>query len=1174
MGTTIDSLEIQIEQNSTNATKGLDSLADSLGKLKNASKGGLGLGAVKNQISNLNEALKGVDDSSVEKLNALATTLEKLSSLGNLKISPSLANGITKLATAMDSISLSSVENLEDTVNALERMGGLGSVKIPRVTQPTGATTPTDTTGATPGVANAGNVSDAVSEVNRYTDSVNTATRATGAWKSQLTQAASTIKSALGGALKGVASGALNLVKGAFSKATTAIKSFAKNIKNAVGAKISSGLKGLSGGFKGLAQNLGFANTRLGHFITSLGRIAMYRAVRFIISQFTQAIKDGVNNLYQWSKVANGEFAQSMDRLASSTQYLKNSLGAMVSPLINALAPAIDMIIGKLVTLINLVNQFFARLSGAKTFTAAKKQATEYAAAASDAGKATKKAAKEIKDATLGIDELNIISPNDDDDSGSSGGGSKIPNYADMFETLPIDSDVSNFVDKLKELFNNGDWEGLGRLLGSKFNEIMDSIDWNGIGHKLGYYLNGAIQTAYYFLDEVDWNRFGGHIAELMNGALEEIDFKIAGRLWTKKFTVILDTIIGFLGKLNWSLVGKSIGDFVRGACDEAFDWITGYDWGQMADKAYKSLKDLIKGIDFASVAQSFFKALGAALAAAVSFIATFVADIWADINAYFQKYVTNDDGTKKTGLDWVKGILKGIWEGIKSIGKWIYDNVFTPFIDGFKAAFGIHSPSTVMEEQGKYIVQGLINGISSKISDCIAKVLEWANKIKEWFVKGDDGKNMFDHFKEYGQKIVSGFKDKVSTTYTTVKSSMITWATKVKEWYTGDSEGAVNLRTFATFANNTINGFKDKIGSAYTNTKSNIITWASSVKDWFTSSSHGGVNNNNWQTFANNVIEGFKTKIGNAYTNTKSNIITWATSVKSWFTEMGYGGVNNTNWQTFANNVIEGFKTKIGNAYTNTKSNMVTWANNVKSWFSSIASNSAFAGFASDVINGFKSKIGSAYTETKSNITTWGSSVLSWFKENCSYDKFYSVASDVISGFKNGIGNLYKTCKDTISSWGSSIIDWFKDKLDSNSPSKVFETIGEDTVLGFNIGLKSLADSTRPLVDSWANSFTNVQPRLAFAVDTSALNYYDPTGYMNTVDTSVNTRANVMATGFIDGMEEFYRDYLEPTLGQIAVDTKRQADKQERTIVQIGTKTISDAVTTQKNADGYSFTK
>lgn len=81
-------------------------------------------------------------------------------------------------------------------------------------------------------------------------------------------------------------------------------------------------------------------------------------------------------------------------------------------------------------------------------------------------------------------------------------------------------------------------------------------------------------------------------------------------------------------------------------------------------------------------------------MGAAVSFIATIVSDIWKDITGYFQKYLTNDDGTKKTGIDWVKGICKGIVEGVKSIGTWIYDNVFKPFIDGFKSAFGIHSPS------------------------------------------------------------------------------------------------------------------------------------------------------------------------------------------------------------------------------------------------------------------------------------------------------------------------------------------------------------------------------------------------------------------------------------------------------------------------------------------------
>lgn len=56
--------------------------------------------------------------------------------------------------------------------------------------------------------------------------------------------------------------------------------------------------------------------------------------------------------------------------------------------------------------------------------------------------------------------------------------------------------------------------------------------------------------------------------------------------------------------------------------------------------------------------------------------------------------------------------------------------------------------------------------------------------------------------------------------------------------------------------------------------------------------------------------------------------------------------------------------------------------------------------------------------------------------------------------------------------------------------------------------------------------------------------------------------------------MREFYHEYVEPTLKEIATDTKRQADKKEQTIVKVGNRTINDAVTTQKAANGFSFTE
>jgi hypothetical protein len=65
-------------------------------------------------------------------------------------------------------------------------------------------------------------------------------------------------------------------------------------------------------------------------------------------------MKEGITNLYQYSKAFDGTFAQSLDCCATSFQYLKNSIAAMVSPLINALSPAIDFIIDKFVALLNI----------------------------------------------------------------------------------------------------------------------------------------------------------------------------------------------------------------------------------------------------------------------------------------------------------------------------------------------------------------------------------------------------------------------------------------------------------------------------------------------------------------------------------------------------------------------------------------------------------------------------------------------------------------------------------------------------------------------------------------------------------------------------------------------------------------------------------------------------
>lgn len=999
MAVEIEGLEFQIEAKSENAAKGVDALINSFNKLKAATKGGAGLNNISKKLDAISNAKLSM--SGIEKIEDLT---KSLNSLSNVKISSTISKRITEIGASLDSLDWSGVEKVEALSTALQNMQGIQIPNMRNITgnqtaTPTGTAAPADPAGAT----NAGAAATAAtSGITQYTSQITAAATQTRGFLGVL-QGVGGVFSRAFSAVGGVALKAFQAtLKGVSAAAKSAVNA-CKKLGSTIGSKLSSKVKQTTSG--------------MGQLFSSLKRIAMYRAIRFLFAQLTAAMKEGIQNLYMYSSLMGGTFKGSMDSLATSFQYLKNSVGAMVAPLINMIAPAVDALIDKFVALLNIVNQFFARLSGATTFTKAKKAAASYGDSISGAGKSAKKAAKDIKDATVGIDELNIISQKD-----SSGSGSGSKNYGDMFETVPIDSSISEFTDKLKAALDAGDWKTLGTLLGEKFNEIVDSIDWSGIGHKIGYGLNGAIQTAYWFLKTADFKNLGNHIAELLNGAMEEIDFTYLGRLLVRGVTVALDFMIGLLGGLNWSLVGKSIGDFLKGAFNEAQEWIASYNWNKMGKDLWKNLKACIKGIDFAGVAQSFFKLLGSALAAAVSYIAGFVQGIWEDITGYFQEYLTNDDGTKKCGLDWVAGLLEGIWDGIKNIGKWIKENVFDPFIDGFKECFGIHSPSTVMKEMGGYVVEGFLQGLN-KFSEIAGKVKEWAGKVIEWFTKGEDGKGIVEHFKEIGGNIVSGFKDKVGGTYTTVKS------------------------------------------------------------------------------------------------------------------------------------------------------NVTTWASNVKNWFSGIASASAFSGFATSVVDGFKNRIGGYYTAAQGNMSTFGSSVKSWFTAHCSYNGFYNVASDVVSGFKNGIGELYHTCKSTISSWGSSIISWFKDKLDVNSPSKVFYEIGGFAVAGFNNAIAQVGKSTKSVVGTWADSFTNFSPTMALAVDTSALKYYDSAAFSRSISSNVQSSTEVSATGFREAMEDFYHEYVEPTMAQMADDMRRQADKEEKTVVQVGNRVVTDAVTTQKKANGYSFT-
>lgn len=230
------------------------------------------------------------------------------------------------------------------------------------------------------------------------------------------------------------------------------------------------------------------------NFIGSLTRIAKLRLLRGIIRSVTQAFREGTENIYQYSAALGSadasHFKSTMDGLASSFLYLKNSIGSVVAPLLGSLVPALQTVIGWVSAALNVLAQFFAVLNGQSTYTRAKQQATEWKAVGAAAGGAAA-AAKEYKNTIMSFDELHVLdSPSEG--GGGGGGGAGSPDFGDMFEEAELATDgIAGAFNKLATAVKpivKGIWdftkntvetvlEGLGLGFDALFAVISGDVD-------------------------------------------------------------------------------------------------------------------------------------------------------------------------------------------------------------------------------------------------------------------------------------------------------------------------------------------------------------------------------------------------------------------------------------------------------------------------------------------------------------------------------------------------------------------------------------------------------------------------------------------------------------------------------------------------------------------------
>lgn len=295
------------------------------------------------------------------------------------------------------------------------------------------------------------------------------------------------------------------------------------------------------------------------------------------------------------------------------------------------------------------------------------------------------------------------------------------------------------------------------------------------------------------------------------------------------------------------------------------------------------------------------------------------IADVLNGLGDWLAKNKNFLQSAIKMGTDLIDGLLKGIGDSLKNIGAWLQENLVDPIVNGVKSLFGIHSPSTVFAEIGSFLIQGLLNGISSLIggvSDLIGVI--WGDIKKTISDKTqeilDTSKAIWGNISNAIGGAVDGAKKWVSDRWSDIsKTTSDTWD-NVKKWTSdkwNDAKKSIS---------DTADSIGSKVSTKWSEVKKGTSDAWDNVKNW-TSSKW-----NDTKTAVHSVADSIGSKVSSKWNEIKSGTSTAWENVRS--------SVSNA-----ANNA----KDNASNAWSNMKDRMGGYANSIKSTaksaFDSVAS-------------------------------------------------------------------------------------------------------------------------------------------------------------------------------------------------------------------------------------------
>ena len=415
-------------------------------------------------------------------------------------------------------------------------------------------------------------------------------------------------------------------LSGQWKNAATGIlsKSFA-GMKSTLG-QVTAGIKTAGGAFASLIQRFRngipvFSRTKnaaggLGGAFKTLGITAKFMLASFLISNSVRGAADGIKNLAKYSSSTNTERSS----LMNSLNLLKNSLASAFSPILSAIAPALDTLINYCVNAINAIGQLFAALTGQGTYYKAVKGNQDFAAGLSKSADKANNSAKALKNTLMGFDEINKL----DDDSGSGGsGGSGGGGSAGSFDMVPVENAYADFAKQIKEAWAKADFTELGGIFGTKIRDALNSIPWDKIketaqkvGKSLATFINGAVEVSGLA------GAVGNTVAQALNTGVAGADSFMKNLHWDSVGQFVADSMNSFVKKADWKGIGTAVRDGVNGVITAKATWAEAFDFKAAGEAVKTAVKNALTGIKWTQ-ANTGAATLGKGVATALNSIMT-----------------------------------------------------------------------------------------------------------------------------------------------------------------------------------------------------------------------------------------------------------------------------------------------------------------------------------------------------------------------------------------------------------------------------------------------------------------------------------------------------------------------------------------------------------------------